>query len=1202
MLAALTAVCVAALAPAWTHAQPAAAAPSAAPAQTSPQTALDRARAEREAGRKALEANRYAEAEPLLRRSHQALADALGAEQEETLSALSLLAVAIEEQGRYVEAERLDRQLHEASARVLGAEHPLTLAALGYLAYAIDDQGRHAEAETLYRQLYDIRSRTLGADAPDTLNTLSNLASAVMDQGRYAEAETLDRRLLEARTRLLGPEAPDTLTTINNLASDLAKRGRYAEAETLYRQLYQTRARVLGPERPDTLTTLNNLAYVIHEQGRDAEAERLDRQVYAARSRVLGAQAPATLTALSNLAGVVMDQGRYAEAETLDRQAYEADLSTLSAGHPNTLNALDRLASAIDLQGRYAEAEALYRQAYDTSARLLGAEAPDTLTALNNLATAVANQNRYAEAERLDRQLYDAETRLLGAEHPETLVALNNLADAIATQGRYAEAEALDRRLYETRLRVLGAEHPDSLVALSNLALTVTNQGRYAEAETRDRRLYDTSARVLGADHPATLTVLGNLAYTIGADGRYAQADGLERQLYEARARTLGAGHPDSLAALEILAQILVSERARGEAAQAFGAACAGMTDRSASPTLSRTARGAGELANAANCNRQWAQSLWRLAREGAGSPSPNARGAIPLGGAAPPQQALGDAALGLAPAPQTQAALQAQAFAAAQSGERSAAGGALALRTAALAAAAFGEGQAAADYEQALTARAALQDSFARAAAEADADAKVRQQNLSAQIVATQATIDRLASELSSKAPSYWAYRSPTSASVAELQAPAAPGKSELLHDDEALVFWMWAPGPDRGLVFAVSRENVAWAEMGLGGDDIAAKIQALRGQLDGRRPLDRQTAFALYQALLGDKAIQEVTADKATLLIVPSGPLTSLPPSLLVTEAPPGGPAMDSDPAAMRATHWLVKEKAIAVLPAASSLKALRQLMPTRQSAAGETLLALADPDFQGLGETPQPAPSETPVLLGPASAFEADGRPLKEMLKTLPPLGGTLAEARSLESVLGAPARSPLLGETVLAGPNASKTRLEQLQKAQALERVNVLVFATHGLVTGDFRTLTEPALALAYPGPTAAPDDQGLLTASDVTALTLTADWVILSACNTAGPSAGGAEGLSGLARAFFYAGARTLLVSHWHVREDATTRIATAIFQERAAEPTLSKAQALRKAELDLMTDTSDDDISFGNRDSFANPSAWAPFVVVGEPR
>jgi CHAT domain-containing protein len=118
------------------------------------------------------------------------------------------------------------------------------------------------------------------------------------------------------------------------------------------------------------------------------------------------------------------------------------------------------------------------------------------------------------------------------------------------------------------------------------------------------------------------------------------------------------------------------------------------------------------------------------------------------------------------------------------------------------------------------------------------------------------------------------------------------------------------------------------------------------------------------------------------------------------------------------------------------------------------------------------------------------------------------------------------------------------------------------------------------------------DDGLLTASEVAQLKLNADWVVLSACNTAAAGAPGAEALSGLARAFFYAGARSLLVSHWPVDSAAAVKLTTHAYGELARDPAIGRAEALRRAMLALIDDPS----SPAN----AHPAIWAPFMIVGE--
>ena len=117
-----------------------------------------------------------------------------------------------------------------------------------------------------------------------------------------------------------------------------------------------------------------------------------------------------------------------------------------------------------------------------------------------------------------------------------------------------------------------------------------------------------------------------------------------------------------------------------------------------------------------------------------------------------------------------------------------------------------------------------------------------------------------------------------------------------------------------------------------------------------------------------------------------------------------------------------------------------------------------------------------------------------------------------------------------------------------------------------MAGDLSGLAEPALVLTPPDvPTEA--DDGLLTASEIATLKLNADWVVLSACNTAAGGGEGAEALSGLARAFFYAGARALLVSHWAVYSRAATELTTKTFATLAATPNLGRAEAFRRAML-----------------------------------
>ena len=210
--------------------------------------------------------------------------------------------------------------------------------------------------------------------------------------------------------------------------------------------------------------------------------------------------------------------------------------------------------------------------------------------------------------------------------------------------------------------------------------------------------------------------------------------------------------------------------------------------------------------------------------------------------------------------------------------------------------------------------------------------------------------------------------------------------------------------------------------------------------------------------------------------------------------------------------------------------------------------------------------------------------------EDLRHQPPLPETADELCTVGRELGVPA--PELDKAINLGSRATVTQVKALSQSGALARARVVHFATHGLLAGETalfaKAKAEPALLLTPPAE-ASEDDNGLLTASEVAQLNLNADWVVMSACNTAAGSSDGAEALSGLARAFFYAGARSLLVSHWEVDSEAAVAITTGAVNAMKANPGIGRAEALRSAEAAL--------IAKGGR--FAHPSVWAPFVLVG---
>lgn len=386
------------------------------------------------------------------------------------------------------------------------------------------------------------------------------------------------------------------------------------------------------------------------------------------------------------------------------------------------------------------------------------------------------------------------------------------------------------------------------------------------------------------------------------------------------------------------------------------------------------------------------------------------------------------------------------------------------------------------------------------------------------------------------------------------------------LLRPTEALVAFV--PTPQQTWVLFMRGGEVTLRGVRVPLRELDQRVRAIRASLDAAdgalRPFDLAASAQLYADLLG--AHTGRLAGVKHLIVVPYGPLLSLPMALLVTR-PPAGPLTDD----YRAVAWLAGDMAISVLPSILSLRELRD--KAGRSAAARPFIGFGDPLLAG-------GPRNTRGLGAAADQCREAGKATDlQALRELPRLPDTARELADVARSLGA---GP---DSVVVGADASEARV----RSAALDEYRVVAFATHGLLPSELRCQAEPALVLTPPA-AVGPQDDGLLDASEAAQLKLDADWVLLSACNTArsdGKLAG--ESLSGLAQGFFYAGARALLASHWAVASRATVQLTTGMFSVYSREPTSGRAEALRRSQLALASDP-----------ATSHPYFWAPFVLVGD--
>jgi len=268
-----------------------------------------------------------------------------------------------------------------------------------------------------------------------------------------------------------------------------------------------------------------------------------------------------------------------------------------------------------------------------------------------------------------------------------------------------------------------------------------------------------------------------------------------------------------------------------------------------------------------------------------------------------------------------------------------------------------------------------------------------------------------------------------------------------------------------------------------------------------------------------------------------------------------------------------------------------------------ARSPFIGYGDPWFSADQSASAPETAIRTAALSGADSLDLRGLPIRlrgapvmggvdsAELAQLPRLPDTAEKLRSIALALGAdPTQDVFIGEA------ASEGRV----KTMDLSGRKVIAFATHGLVSGDLNGLTQPALALTSPAIVGGVDD-GLLTMGEILGLRLDADWVVLSACNTASGDGAGAEAVSGLDRAFFYAGARALLVSNWPIHSQSATALITDLFRRQAADASLTRAKALRQSMVAMIDGgTYADPVTGEALFAYAHPIFWVPFTLIGD--
>jgi CHAT domain-containing protein len=458
-------------------------------------------------------------------------------------------------------------------------------------------------------------------------------------------------------------------------------------------------------------------------------------------------------------------------------------------------------------------------------------------------------------------------------------------------------------------------------------------------------------------------------------------------------------------------------------------------------------------------------------------------------------------------------------------------------------------------------------------------ADDKVALEALAKKQAALKNDEKRFVEKLRRENPAYAAARYPS---------PVAPAEVTLTPGEALVSFEVTA---DATHVFLLHNRKLQVRKIAVSRVDLEQKIRAYRAFFDGVTKVDDLAAFSpaagkeLFDWLLAPEWKALLEERKPTkLIIVPDELLAILPFEALVVGMQGQKVAEGEFGPFPLGVTYLTDLVPITYASSATVLTLTRALK--RREPQSRTMLVAADPVFSAADPRADPSIAtgstqfggyaqriRTMGVAGTRSRAEAASGARAATTEVFPRLDKTGRLAERLVKLYGAGARA-------LTGLSANVLNLT----SSDLQGQSALVFATHGILDNAVPGVNEPALVLSRT-PNARGSDN-FLRASDIARMTLSADVVALTACQTGVGKQVAGEGVQGLGRAFQMAGAKNVMMSLWSVAEDSSSELTEAFFQSIVAGQTADVAmhtarQAVRKK-------------------GYEHPFYWAAFVLMGQ--
>jgi CHAT domain-containing protein/tetratricopeptide (TPR) repeat protein len=351
-------------------------------------------------------------------------------------------------------------------------------------------------------------------------------AKGYVSQNNYVEALNC---LGNARLKYSGGQSESLSLLCSELGNIYMDLGNYSLSEKMYLESLKILRNVTGTDNADYITTLGNLALLNLSMSNYSKAEAHYIEALRLCKKVLGIYNTNHSSILNGLAQVYRAKGDYPKAEAAYKEALVICATVSGQDNISYSAILNSLAIMYQNMGDFSKAEPIFLEALKINKKAVGTNHPEYAQSLNNLAGVYRLMGDYQKAEKLYSESMEIFRNIFGNDHPKYATCIENLAGLYRAIGNNSKAE----QLYQTSLAIykksLGTNHTDYAISLNNLAVLYESTGEYSKAEPILIESMEINKRIYGSDKPEYALSLNNLAALYASMGIYSKAE----QMYQ---------------------------------------------------------------------------------------------------------------------------------------------------------------------------------------------------------------------------------------------------------------------------------------------------------------------------------------------------------------------------------------------------------------------------------------------------------------------------------------------------------------------------------------------------------------------------------------------------------------------------------------------------------------------------------------------